>query len=144
MRARGHPSSRTADPAAERGLCAAENEVKRTTGQRVRDLVVTSPVTAFEMYRAEAQQILRQVGVRRIRFIDEPVAAALGYGISLSRERVVLVVDVGPGVDVVANPPAGTRDLVDRCALDLAAWPAGSTHHTFTVGHLSSPWSSPP
>jgi molecular chaperone DnaK len=72
-------------------------EVKRTTGHRVRDLVVTSPVTAFEMYRAEVQHALRQLGVRRIRFIDEPVAAALGYGISLSQERIVLVVDVGGG-----------------------------------------------
>lgn len=30
-------------------------EIKRTTGRRVRDLVVTSPVTAFESYRAEVQ-----------------------------------------------------------------------------------------
>jgi molecular chaperone DnaK (HSP70) len=72
-------------------------EVKRSTGQRVRDLVVTSPVTAFETYRAEVQQALRQLGVRRVRFIDEPVAAALGYGISLSQERTILVVDVGGG-----------------------------------------------
>lgn len=72
-------------------------EVKRTTGHRVRDLVVTSPVMAFEMYRAEVQHVLRQLGVRRVRFIDEPVAAALGYGISLSQERTVLVVDVGGG-----------------------------------------------
>jgi molecular chaperone DnaK (HSP70) len=72
-------------------------EIKRSTGQRVRDLVVTSPVTAFETYRAEVQQALRQLGVRRVRFVDEPVAAALGYGISLSQERTVLVVDVGGG-----------------------------------------------
>jgi molecular chaperone DnaK (HSP70) len=72
-------------------------EVKRSTGRRIRDLVVTSPVTAFETYRAEVQQALRQLGVRRVRFVDEPVAAALGYGISLHQERTVLVVDVGGG-----------------------------------------------
>lgn len=72
-------------------------EVKRTTGERVRDLVVTSPVSAFEMYRAEVQQVLKKLGVRRVRFVDEPVAAALGYGISLSHARTVLVVDVGGG-----------------------------------------------
>jgi molecular chaperone DnaK len=86
-------------------------EVKRATGQRVRDLVVTSPVTAFETYRAEVQQVLRQLGVRRVRFIDEPVAAALGYGISLSQERTVLVVDVGGGtmhVVLVRLSPQGT------------------------------------
>jgi molecular chaperone DnaK (HSP70) len=72
-------------------------EAKRVTGHRVRDLVVTSPVTAFETYRAEVQGILRRLGVGRVRFIDEPVAAALGYGISLTRERTILVADVGGG-----------------------------------------------
>jgi molecular chaperone DnaK len=72
-------------------------EVKKSTGERVRDLAVTSPVSAFETYRAEVQQILQSLGVRRIRFVDEPVAAALGYGLSLVDDRLVLVVDVGGG-----------------------------------------------
>ena len=87
----------TARDAAYAFLRELLREVKRTTGQRIRDLVVTSPVTAFEMYRAEVQHALRRLGVRRVRFVDEPVAAALGYGISLSRERTILVVDVGGG-----------------------------------------------
>jgi molecular chaperone DnaK (HSP70) len=89
--------SLTARDAAHAFLRELLREIKRTTGQRVRDLVVTSPVSAFETYRAEVQQILGHLGVRRVRFIDEPVAAALGYGISLSQERTVLVVDVGGG-----------------------------------------------
>jgi molecular chaperone DnaK len=72
-------------------------EIKRSTGARVRDLAVTSPVSAFETYRAEVQGILQELGVRRVRFVDEPVAAALGYGLSLTRERMVLVVDIGGG-----------------------------------------------
>jgi molecular chaperone DnaK (HSP70) len=72
-------------------------EVKRTTGERIRDLTVTAPVAAFETYRAEVQQLLKRLGVRRVRFVDEPVAAALGYGISLSHERTLLVVDIGGG-----------------------------------------------
>jgi len=87
----------TARDAAHAFLRELLREVKRATGQRVRDLVVTSPVAAFETYRAEVKRILRQLGVRRVRFVDEPVAAALGYGISLSQERTVLVVDVGGG-----------------------------------------------
>jgi molecular chaperone DnaK len=87
----------TARDAAHAFLRELLREVKQTTGQRVRDLVVTSPVSAFETYRAEVQQALRQLGVRKVRFVDEPVAAALGYGISLGNERTVLVVDVGGG-----------------------------------------------
>ncbi|HWM90131.1 MAG TPA: Hsp70 family protein [Thermoanaerobaculia bacterium] len=89
--------SLTARDAAHAFLRELLHEVKRATGHRVRDLVVTSPVTAFEAYRAEVQQALRELGVRRVRFVDEPVAAALGYGISLGHERTVLVVDVGGG-----------------------------------------------
>ena len=48
--------------------------------------------------------------MRRVRFVDEPVAAALGYGLSLSHERTVLVVDIGGGtmhVVLVALSPRG-------------------------------------
>src|SRR5215213_2081318 len=95
--ARVGKESLTARDAAHAFLRELLREIKRETGQRVRDLVVTSPVTAFESYRAEVQQGLRKLGVRRVRFVDEPVAAALGYGISLSHPRTVLVVDVGGG-----------------------------------------------
>lgn len=89
--------SLTARDAAQAFLRELLREIKRETGQRVRDIVVTSPVMAFETYRAEVQQALRQLGVHRVRFVDEPVAAALGYGISLTHDRTVLVVDVGGG-----------------------------------------------
>jgi molecular chaperone DnaK (HSP70) len=77
-------------------------ETKHATGHRIRDLVVTSPVSAFETYRAEVQRLLADLGVRRVRFVDEPLAAALGYGLSLSHERCVLVVDIGGGTMHVA------------------------------------------
>jgi molecular chaperone DnaK len=72
-------------------------EIRRVTGERLREVVLTTPVEAYETYRAELQGICGRVGIRRIRFIDEPVAAALGYGLSLARERLVLVVDFGGG-----------------------------------------------
>jgi len=69
----------------------------RHTGERVRDLVITTPVHAFESYRAELQTIAGRLGIRRLRFADEPVAAALGYGLSIGAERRVLVIDFGAG-----------------------------------------------
>lgn len=71
--------------------------VDRHTGERIRDLVVTTPVHAFESYRAELQTIAGRLGIRRLRFADEPVAAALGYGLSVGAERLVLVLDFGAG-----------------------------------------------
>jgi molecular chaperone DnaK len=72
-------------------------EVKKTTGQRIRDLVVAAPVSAFETYRAEVQGVLGELGVNRVRFVDEPLAVALGYGLGSSQETLVLVVDIGGG-----------------------------------------------
>lgn len=77
-------------------------EIRRTTGERIRDLVVTTPVDAYESYRAELAEILRSLGVRRVRFVDEPVAAALGYGLGLKQRRLALVVDFGGGTLDVA------------------------------------------
>jgi molecular chaperone DnaK (HSP70) len=88
-------------------------EVKRVTGERIRDLVVTVPVDAFEAYRAEVSRICRALGVRRTRFLDEPVAAALGYGLSLTQDRTVLVVDIGGGtlhLALVRLSPGGVTE----------------------------------
>lgn len=70
---------------------------KARTGERIRELVVTSPVEAFETYRAEVSAICQRLGVRRVQFVDEPVAAALGYGLGLGQDRNVLVADFGGG-----------------------------------------------
>ena len=72
-------------------------EARRETGKRIRDLVLTVPVDCYEGYRAQLEEIARSVGVRRVRFVDEPLAAALGYGLGLSADRLVLVVDIGGG-----------------------------------------------
>ncbi len=72
-------------------------EIRRTTGERIRDLVVTTPVDSYESYRAELAEIFKSQGVRRVRFVDEPVAAAIGYGLGLKKNRVALVVDFGGG-----------------------------------------------
>jgi molecular chaperone DnaK (HSP70) len=68
----------------------------RREGQ-VMDLTMTVPVESFEPYRAELAQISRKLGVSRFHTIDEPVAAALGYGIDLTEEKHLLVVDFGGG-----------------------------------------------
>src|SRR3989304_1410452 len=50
-------------------------------GRRIRALGGTVPGDAYEGYRAQREEILRSLGVRRLRFLDEPLAAALGYGL---------------------------------------------------------------
>ena len=95
-------------------------EIKEVTGVRIRDLVLTTPVEAFETYRAELSGIANQLGVRQLRFIDEPVAAALGYGLSLGRPRLILVVDFGAGTLDFALVSFSARDAEGGTARVIA------------------------
>lgn len=83
-----------------RELC---RQVKLATKQRVEEITVATPVEAFEAFRAEVTQALKGAKVKRVRFVDEPVAAAMGYGLTLSTDQQVLVVDIGGGTMHVAN-----------------------------------------
>ena len=64
---------------------------------RAFDLTMPVPVGSYEAYRAELRALARRLGVRRFRTVDEPVAAAIGYGVSIGREGTLLVVDFGGG-----------------------------------------------
>ena len=69
----------------------------RATGSRIRDLTVTVPVDTYDTYRAELRDLAALTGVSRLRFVDEPVAAAVGYGLGVERAREILVFDMGGG-----------------------------------------------
>lgn len=105
-------------------------EVHRTTGERVRDLVITAPVESFESYRAELATIGKRLGVDRLRFADEPVAAALGYGLGMSARKHVLVVDFGAGTLDLAVVRLTAREMEQgRCeVLAKAGRPVGGDH----------------
>jgi molecular chaperone DnaK (HSP70) len=82
----------------------------RKEGQ-VTSLTMTVPVESYEPYRAELKQITHKLGVPHFRTLDEPVAAALGYGVDLTEEKHLLVVDFGGGtldLAIVRTHPPGT------------------------------------
>ncbi|MCX8023947.1 MAG: Hsp70 family protein [Thermanaerothrix sp.] len=55
------------------------------------------PVEAFEHYENWLLALAETLGIRRFRIIDEPSAAALGYGLNLQPGQVYLVFDFGGG-----------------------------------------------
>lgn len=59
------------------------------------DLILTVPVDSFERYRLWLGQALGSSTVSQIRMLDEPTAAALGYGVA--DQDLLLVVDFGGG-----------------------------------------------
>jgi len=80
----------------------------RKEGQ-VTNLTMTVPVESYEPYRAELVSMSKKLGVRDIRTVDEPVAAALGYGLDLTEQKHIMVVDFGGGtldLAIVRTHPA--------------------------------------
>ncbi|MBD2021979.1 Hsp70 family protein [Leptolyngbya sp. FACHB-36] len=58
-------------------------------------LVFTVPVDSFEAYRHWLGQVCESLNVDQVRMLDEPTAAALGYG--LADRETLLVIDFGGG-----------------------------------------------
>jgi molecular chaperone DnaK (HSP70) len=58
-------------------------------------LVLTVPVDSFEAYRSWLTGVCASLPVQQVRLLDEPTAAALGYGMTGS--ETLLVVDFGGG-----------------------------------------------
>jgi molecular chaperone DnaK (HSP70) len=58
-------------------------------------LIFTVPVDSFEAYRNWLNRLCQTLDIEQVRMVDEPTAAALGYG--LSSGELVLVVDFGGG-----------------------------------------------
>jgi molecular chaperone DnaK (HSP70) len=58
-------------------------------------LVFTVPVDSFEAYRHWLGKVSASLQIEQIRMLDEPTAAALGYG--LADQEILLVIDFGGG-----------------------------------------------
>ena len=63
-------------------------EAKKVTGERIRDLVVTVPVRSWDAYRAEIRAIATELGVTRLRFVDELTQSQIAERIGVSQMQV--------------------------------------------------------
>ena len=62
---------------------------------QIESLVLTVPVDSFESYRSWLMGVCQSLAVEQIKILDEPTAAALGYG--AEDRELLLVVDFGGG-----------------------------------------------
>ncbi|MCP2731080.1 Hsp70 family protein [Limnofasciculus baicalensis] len=83
--------------------------------EKIESLILTVPVDSFEAYRHWLTGVCKSLPVEQIRLLDEPTAAALGYGIA--EGEILLVVDFGGGtldlslVRLDVNSQSGTKPL---------------------------------
>jgi molecular chaperone DnaK (HSP70) len=71
--------------------------IKKQYGKKPQSITFSVPVDCYEPYRAQLNQIARSLHVKQIKLIDEPVAAAIGYGLCINESRNILVFDFGGG-----------------------------------------------
>jgi molecular chaperone DnaK (HSP70) len=71
------------------------NQLKPTDPDITQSLVFTVPVDSFEAYRLWLGQVCQTLNIDQVRMLDEPTAAALGYG--LADRETLLVIDFGGG-----------------------------------------------
>ena len=91
----------------------------------VNSLVFTVPVDSFEAYRNWLSEVCTSLAVNQVRIIDEPTAAALGYGLNGGGET-LLVIDFGGGtldLSLVKLSPMGAEVNQRKSALNfLLKW----------------------
>jgi molecular chaperone DnaK (HSP70) len=71
-------------------------------GLRDEEVALTVPVESYEHYEDWLAGVAEAAGLPRFRLIDEPSAAALGYGASIQAGQVYLIFDFGGGTLDVA------------------------------------------
>jgi molecular chaperone DnaK (HSP70) len=76
-------------------LTALIETLKNESPTPIESLVLTVPVDSFETYRHWLSQACQGWNIEQVRLLDEPTAAALGYGII--EEKLLLVLDFGGG-----------------------------------------------
>ncbi|MBW4649085.1 MAG: Hsp70 family protein [Kastovskya adunca ATA6-11-RM4] len=98
-------------------LTSLIEQLNSNTANASDSLVLTVPVDSFETYRHWLTDVCKSLPVEQVRIVDEPTAAALGYGIV--EGETLLVVDFG----------GGTLDLslvrLDNLDLDAGNKPMG-------------------
>ncbi|MBV9123468.1 MAG: Hsp70 family protein [Planctomycetes bacterium] len=78
-------------------LAAVLTSAAAEVGLGDEEVALTVPVEAFEHYEAWLTGVTEAAGITRYRLIDEPSAAALGYGAMIQPGDVYLIFDFGGG-----------------------------------------------
>jgi molecular chaperone DnaK (HSP70) len=70
-------------------------DLQKTDPEIKDSIVFTVPVDSFEAYRLWLGRVCESLDINQVRMLDEPTAAALGYG--LAEKETLLVIDFGGG-----------------------------------------------
>jgi hypothetical chaperone protein len=110
------------------------NRAESKLGHEIVNLVIGRPVSfvdnnqqADQLAQAALENVVSNLGVRNIEFQLEPIAAALNYGVTVSGEEIVLVIDIGAGtsdfsvVKFLSSGPGESLDshVISNCGIHI-------------------------
>ncbi len=84
-------------------------QLKNESATPLDSLVLTVPVDSFETYRHWLGNVCQGWNIDQVRLLDEPTAAALGYG--TTEEELLLVLDFGGGTVDLSLVKLGSENL---------------------------------
>ncbi|MGK7957753.1 MAG: Hsp70 family protein [Crocosphaera sp.] len=84
-------------------------KLKNEAANPINSLVLTVPVDSFETYRHWLGNVCQGWDIEQIRLLDEPTAAALGYG--TTEKELLLVLDFGGGTVDLSLVKLGSENL---------------------------------
>jgi molecular chaperone DnaK (HSP70) len=76
-------------------LSAILEQLQLSAAEPIQSLVLTVPVASFEAYRLWLSQVCQRWSIAQVQLLDEPTAAALGYG--TNQDELLLIIDFGGG-----------------------------------------------
>ncbi len=91
-------------------------EAEAYLGEQVRDAVISVPAYFSERQRQAVRDAALIAGLRARQIINEPTAAALGYGYAQQRRGAILVVDLGGGAYDVSLLDVGDGAVAVRAS----------------------------
>ena len=74
-----------------------KNEASKYLGEEVTDAVITIPAYFTEEQREATKQAGERAGLKVLRLVAEPTAAAIAYGLDRERNQTIMVYDLGGG-----------------------------------------------
>jgi molecular chaperone DnaK len=103
-----------------------KEDAETLLGERIQDAVITVPAYFDDAQRKATQDAGRIAGLRVLRIINEPTAAALAYGLDkMDQEQIILVYDLGGGtfdVTIMRLNPQGLHVLSTGGAKSLGGF----------------------
>lgn len=66
------------------------------------EMIISLPCRVTEYERRAVEEVGRSIGARRVYLLDEPMAAAIGAGLSVMAPRGQIIIDIGGGTTEIA------------------------------------------